>query len=445
MDKVIFMFTGLGDIEAAGNQSLKNGIKYLARLGYRVWVFTFMPSNYPNLLDPKLEFGSNVKFYRLPGMLSFVLNTGKKVKDVLGRRSNGMSRRGEVGGMQGHAMREYNSLGRIFYLVFLFALYIPVELARGLAFSLKCRPDVIYGVNWQGWAVGNLMGRMLGKPVITRFFGVSVTEYDLASLKSRLLMLDEIAGLKSGSDAVIVTDDGTRGDRILRLLDVPEERVRFWMNGMDMDHLALPEDWNPEGFRKTLGIDGKIVVLMVSRLSVWKRVDRGIRAVHKVVKQHGVSDVVLLIAGDGPERHGLENLASELGVEEEVRFLGGVHHGEVAKYYSAADIFMSLYDVSNLGNPLLEALYFGLPIVSLDDGSASSLLRDQYNCLLARPDNAEEELPLLLKMLVKYGPMREAIGRHARETFDDKVLSWQERVKLEDDLIRGIICNREAR
>jgi glycosyltransferase involved in cell wall biosynthesis len=435
------MISGFSDIETAGNQSMKNGIKFLAEFGYQLKVFTFMPEDYPNLQDPEKVFPAGVEFHRLPRILSWVIRLGQKTKDFVGRQRDEarQSEEAQPFGNAGGYLREYNAMGRLFYLFFLFLLYIPVESFRVLAHSLRCRPDLVYGVNCQGAVVASLLGRLLRRPVIIRFHGVSVTEHDLARLRNRLLVLDEISGLTARADAVIVANDGTKGDKILRRLGVEEDKVRFWLNGFDRDDLVLPQGWHAGAFKRELGIEGKKVITMLSRLTTWKRVDRGIRCLHNLLKEPGGIDAVLIIAGEGPARQELEALAQELGVKESVRFLGGVPHKEVSKYYAIADVFLSLYDISNLGNPILEAMYFGLPIITIADGSTDYLLQDNHNALLIRTEDLPDELPVKVKQLLENGSLRRELGRNVKNTFNEKVLSWQERMKLEDRLIKGIL------
>ncbi len=276
MSATIFLITGFSDISVWGNQSMKNCIKYLSEFGYQIRVFTFLPKNYPNLQDPKNIFNSKVEFHRSPNILSYLLNFGRRVKDSIGRWKLNPKEKQEVKSSQTvEYYEEYNSVGRMFYIIFLFVLYLPVELLRTSFYYLKAKPDIFYGVNCQGAVVASLLGRIFDKPVITRFHGTSVREENLEKFKDRLLRLDEITGMKIHSDAIVMGNDGTKGDKILKLLNVNEAKIYYWMNGLDFDDLILPSDWNPENFRQRLGLRGHKTILMISRLAKWKRVDRG--------------------------------------------------------------------------------------------------------------------------------------------------------------------------
>lgn len=436
------MISGLSDVEEAGNPSLRNTIKYLSAFGYSLRIFTAMPEDYPNLMNSAPCIGAGIQFKRLPRLFSAVIKAGKGLKDTLGRQRVGG--KNSPSGGQGHGtyLREHNPLGRLFYMAFLFIFYLPMELLRTWVCSLRWKPDLLYGVNCQGAVVARVLGGILKVPVVTRFHGVSVSQGDLSRWRRRILLMDEIAGLRAASEAVIVTNDGTGGNRILRMLGVPEGRIHYWMNGVDFGDLALPGSWNRKSFLNNLGIGGKRVLLMVSRLTTWKRVDRGIRCMHALIREDGAFNAVLLIAGDGPQRDELQELAERLGVRESVIFLGSVPHDEIAQYYAVSDVFLSLYDVSNLANPVLEAMSLGLPIVSIDDGSTGGLLISEENCFLCPVDGIEEELPEKVKRLLEDPDLGKRIGENARKTFHEKVLSWEARMRLEDMLIRKIISGR---
>lgn len=435
MQKKIFITTGLSDIEVVGNQSLRYSVRYLSQFGYKISLFSFMPQDYPNLEDPKNIINSNVELYRLPTMLSHLLWIGKKTKDSIGK----LKKKKRINPNQALSYyEEYNWLGRISYLAILL-IYLPVELLRVSLRCLKTKPDVFYGVNWQGALVASLLGNIFRKPVITRFHGTSVKGTDLLGFKRKMWVFDEYIAMKVSSDAVIMTNDGTQGDKILDLLNVDKKNVHFWMNGLDVDNLLLPQDWNPVALKKSLGLQGKKVLLTVSRLAGWKRVDRSIVSVHKLINKHNMTDIVLLVIGEGPERIKLEKLAESLGIKDSVRFLGGVSHKKIIEYFSIADVFLTLYDISNLCNPLLEAMYLGLPIVTIEDGSTSHLLRNGHNAFLVKMETLSEEVPERIKKLLEDEMLKDQFKHNAKTTFQREVLTWKKRMLLEDGLIRKII------
>ncbi len=433
----IVMVTGLYDVQTAGNQSLKNTLIWLGRSGVRIDMFSIFPEGYPTIQDPSL-FGPNVRIHRLPKWLNRLFDLAKVLKDSLGRWKRKARQDEPAPDRDKGYYAEYNWIGRTMHIAFTFLACVPVQLLRAGFFAMKSKPDLLYGLNNSGALTASLLGRLLHVPVLTRFHGVTVPVEALSRWRGRLWNLDEITGLRAPCRAVLVTNDGTRGDEVLGALGVDAARVHFWLNGFDAADLRCPEGWDAREFKRGLGLEGRHVLWMISRLAGWKRVDRGIACMADLVHRLGRRDAVLLIAGEGAKRRELEALARRLDVEPFVRFLGAVPHTEVYKYYAIADVFLSLYDVANLGNPLIEAMYFAKPIVTLDDGSTSALLADRQNAVLVPPARIGQELPRRVAALLADEGLRTALGAAARASFDRNVLTWQERMALEERLLRRV-------
>jgi len=241
-----------------------------------------------------------------------------------------------------------------------------------------------------------------------------------------------------------MTNDGTKGDVILRALGIDGSRIRFWMNGIDIDDLSVPAASEVENLRSELGLQGKRVLLMISRLAVWKRIDRGIYCLSEIRKMPGYEDLHLLIVGQGPERESLESYAESLGVSSCVHFTGKVPHHLIGSYYLLADVFLSLYDRSNLGNPLLEALFFGCPIVTVSDGSTDHLLRDGDNAFLVPLSEMETELPKKVGTILGDRSLQAGLRRKAKETFLNELVDWKERMLREHEFIEEVIAGSKG-
>jgi len=229
------------------------------------------------------------------------------------------------------------------------------------------KPHVIYGFGGHGCVTAYITGRLWRIPNITRLFGTFLHPYLSMKFRLRALLnhLEEVAAFKIPCRYLIITNDGTRGDQVARSLNVPSKRVKFWMDGA-----AFLHDINigAEKLRKELLIPRQAKVLVsVSRLASWKRVDRLIQAIPSIVSHD--NDVVALIIGNGPEREKLEHMSETLGIKKFVSFLGAVDHEDVKKYLYASDIFISLYDVTNVSDSLLEAMAGGVCIIALNSGA----------------------------------------------------------------------------
>lgn len=88
------------------------------------------------------------------------------------------------------------------------------------------------------------------------------------------------------------------------------------------------------------------------------------------------------IIGDGPEEADLKNLASSLGLEKNITFLGHVPDDMKFQYLAVSDIFLLPSIHEGFGICLLEAMHCGLPIVSTNNGGQTDIVKDRINALL---------------------------------------------------------------
>jgi glycosyltransferase involved in cell wall biosynthesis len=178
------------------------------------------------------------------------------------------------------------------------------------------------------------------------------------------------------------------------------------------------------------------VMMTASRLAAWKRVDRAVRALPKI--RAWVPGAMLLVVGDGEERARLQALARELRVADAVRFAGAVPQAEVMRYMHAADVFLAIADLSNVGNPLLEAMACGMCIVAVDAGDTRDLIADNQTGRLV--DNSqrsgfvkhmEERLADLLVSLAGDPAGRERLAQAAAAYARAHFWTWDERMATE--------------
>ena len=128
---------------------------------------------------------------------------------------------------------------------------------------------------------------------------------------------------------------------------------------------------------------GVPVLGTLGRLHVNKGLDIAIRAI-ALLKTKGVR-VTLQIAGDGPEYQGLSALVAELGVSQEVEFIGWVT--ETADYLNSLDLFLLPSRVEPFGLVVTEAMAAGAPVVaSAIDGPKEILLDGVLGSLSAPED-----------------------------------------------------------
>ncbi|HPZ92671.1 MAG TPA: glycosyltransferase, partial [Bacillota bacterium] len=159
--------------------------------------------------------------------------------------------------------------------------------------------------------------------------------------------------------------------------DIPglgPEKVRYIPNGIHLEAFSrvarLGDEERKRAKRKMGCARDAPVIGVVARLIPHKGVQTFLRAVVLLEKAGFLPEV--LIAGDGPSRDELEAISLELGLGDQVRFLGFVE--DMASFYAALDLFVLPSLSEGMPLALLEAMAAGVPIVATRTGGIKDLI-----------------------------------------------------------------------
>lgn len=157
--------------------------------------------------------------------------------------------------------------------------------------------------------------------------------------------------------------------RVLAEGGVDPARIEVVPSAMDSTRVRVEAGRDPT--RRALGLAvGEFAVLAVGKLARGKGIDVLVRAMAHVADPA----VVLLLAGDGPEREALGQLAASLGIAPRVRFLGV--RKDVGDLLSACDLFAMPSRHEGLGNAAMEAMGLERPVVASRVGGLAELVVD---------------------------------------------------------------------
>ena len=145
----------------------------------------------------------------------------------------------------------------------------------------------------------------------------------------------------------------------------PDLDIKVIHNGIDT------EKFHPS---KEKNLTKPIQLLTVCRLISRKRIDLLIKAVAGA-KQQGL-DVCFNIAGEGNLTKPLKQLTIQLGIENNVNFLGRVEPEKMPDIYSNNDIFIMASQHEGMSNAMLEAMASGLPIITTRCEGVEELITD---------------------------------------------------------------------
>jgi glycosyltransferase involved in cell wall biosynthesis len=231
-------------------------------------------------------------------------------------------------------------------------------------------------------------------------------------------------------------------ERYVRVGAVPRHKIRYIPNGVDTERFK-PNLEDRLKFRKELGVDG-FVWLAVGRFDPPKDYPSMLQAFARVVHKH--SNTILLIAGDGPLRKTMENLARELGIEKRTKFLG--IRQDIPQLMNAADAYVMSSSWEGMPNVLLEASATGLPIVATDVGGNREIVLDGVTGFLVPPRNPEALARAMLRIMDLSDEERKEMGKRARKHIEvkfnlDRVVDLWEILYYELLEKKGIVAQKQ--
>jgi len=130
----------------------------------------------------------------------------------------------------------------------------------------------------------------------------------------------------------------------------------------------------------------------------------------KIVRE-SLPTAQLVIAGSGPQRQMLENLAAEFGLLDVVTFTGRVDNANMASLYYSANVMVNPSLADNMPISVLESLASGVPVVSTNVGGVPHLVEHDKTALLIPPQNPKAMAAAVLAILtdpVKAERLKEA-------------------------------------
>jgi glycosyltransferase involved in cell wall biosynthesis len=149
-----------------------------------------------------------------------------------------------------------------------------------------------------------------------------------------------------------------------------------------------------------------------------------------MLDKYNCVNVKLIIIGDGEMTDSLKSLTKELNLENKVIFTGALSHSDALSILNSSDAFWSFYDITNLGNPLLESAYLGKPIITLNDRDLDFLFEDRKLFSLDEFDKLVDEA---YRGLFEKDKNLEL--KHDSVILKSKLISWEKRINNEMEWI----------
>ena len=265
-------------------------------------------------------------------------------------------------------------------------------------------PDVIDAQFFYPCGVAAVqVARQFNLPVTLKARGSDIAYWGQRPL-ARRRMLEAAAR----ADTITAVSAALKGE--MASLGMNASAITVHYTGVDLSRFSPSDEKSGEreAARREYGFT-RPTVLSVGSLTEVKDHALLIRAMKQV------EGADLAIAGHGPLRASLEQLAATLGIANRVRFLGNISHDALPDLYRAADVFALTSQREGLANVWLESLASGTPLVITPVGGAREVV-DRPEAGRLVESRTPEAVAAALKAVLATPPAPDAV-RLAAERF----------------------------
>ncbi len=195
------------------------------------------------------------------------------------------------------------------------------------------------------------------------------------------------------------------------------EQIRVIQNFVNCDVYR----GNPDpAARKAFAPEGEKILVHLSNFRPVKRVLDAVRVAAKVKPDVSIK---LLMIGDGPDRGPAEYLARDLGLENDVLFLG--KQSRIPELLAVSDVLLLPSEMEAFGLAALEAMACGVPPVATRTGGVPELITDGVDGYLAPVGDTDAMAAYVVSLLTdrdRYARFSQAARRTAETRFSTSLI-----------------------
>jgi glycosyltransferase involved in cell wall biosynthesis len=273
------------------------------------------------------------------------------------------------------------------------SLRTPAFAAQLLVGAIFNRPDLIISTHLNFTPVADQLQRFLGIPYWTVAHGVDAWNIDNPKLQQALHHCDRILAVSRYT-----------GDRLIKEQSLNPKKISILHNtfnpsqfqpGAKPAYLLTRHHLTPE----------QPVILTVGRLSAseqYKGYDQMIRAMVKI--RSVIPNVHYMIVGKGDDQPRIEQLITQLQLQNCVTLGGFVPDGELCDYYNLCDVFAMPSKGEGFGIVYLEALASGKPVLGGNQDAAIDALCHGKLGALVNPDDIDDIAQTIIQILQRRYP-----------------------------------------
>lgn len=305
-----------------------------------------------------------------------------------------------------------------------------LEILRAI---IKAKPDILYLLSSEAGFTGSLAGKFYRlifwrkKPkIIYRIGGWAFKEPRNFILKMVYLWAEKISA--PFKDIIVVNSEFDARLGIKHHIATREKIITIY-NGLDFEKIKfLPRETARQLLLRTKASVSAPLIGTIANLYKNKGLEYLIEAMSKIKGQ--ISNVMLLIIGEGPEREKLEKLIEKYELENTVHLAGSIP--DAFQFLKAFDLFV-LPSVKE-GQPwaVLEAMAAARPIVATNIAGIAEMIENEKTGLLVEPTDPAYLAEAIEKMMT-HPSLAHECAQNALEIVKDK-FDVAEMVKKNEEL-----------
>ncbi len=180
-------------------------------------------------------------------------------------------------------------------------------------------------------------------------------------------------------------------DETYKLFNIKRE-IHVIPNFIELDKIKI--DSTIACHRSVMANANEKIITHISNFRKVKRIPDIIEIFYKIQQQIPSK---LMMVGDGPEKEVAENLCQKLGISDKVIFFG--NSNEIDKILSYTDLFLLPSETESFGLAALEAMAWGVPVISSNSGGLPEVNFEGVSGYLSDVGNTDEMAQNAIKIL----------------------------------------------
>lgn len=234
----------------------------------------------------------------------------------------------------------------------------------------------------------------------------------------------------------IVTSDNSKTIASFKEKLPEDASLRVIPNGINSDSEFNPDLFDRHEMRGKLGLkDDELAVFFVGRLSEEKNPDVFMNVAANILTNHKQAKLKFFVIGDGPMRSDVDKILHELN-SDKITYLG--YQSEVARYLSAADVFVLPSAIEGFPLSILEAMAMKVVVIASRVGAIPDVIVHGKNGFIIEPGSTEEIVSIILDLDNNRGraeEIKQAERKIIEDTYSHRQLE-QNYKKLYKDVLK---------